>query len=127
VFTLSDLRDLALRKRLLSPVFTGQSVVYRRANGEELTLEVHVRHQQRPEEDDEGRGELVQVAGIEVRIMRADVAGGPQRGDRVILAYEERAYVYAYTLREDQWTWTARYERAITPAIAGRESRTLRR
>ncbi len=126
-FTLGDMRQLALRHRILNPAFLGSTVLYRRADGVQFQLDCHVRHVEREPDEDDGRGELSIPEQIRVRIDKRDLTDGPIRGDTIQIQPHDKPYIYSYTQTQDRWTWVVTYERRVSPALAGQRGRIDRR
>jgi hypothetical protein len=99
-----------MRDTRLNPDYFAQSVTYRTAAGDERSITAHVRHDVRLKNDTDTNEEQV-IEQIHVELDRAEVPDAPDYGDRVLLAGEDQAYLYAYKGRHRDVSWKATFER----------------
>lgn len=114
--TFRETMATVMRATRLNTEFFAQTVTYRLADGSELQMDVHVRHTVRHEE--RGDGTTTVVEQIRVEIDRAELECPPDYNDRILLAGDEYAYLYAYAGRHTPVSWKGTFERKRRTAQA---------
>ena len=105
-------RDVARRVMLasrLNTAFFAQAVEFTRPAGEPQTLTIKVRH--RVEQENQPDGTVKIWDTIDTEINDEDLDTPPDYGDRIVLAGDDQAYLYAYAGHHRLCSYKATFRR----------------
>lgn len=117
-FSFQDLQQHVLENAHLSPDFFGQLITYKRVGESDASIYAVIKHQQRLEESDHGH--QVVFEQIVATLLKSDFDSPPKLKDRILLAGESDAYVFAYRNEADAVTYVATFERRTLPVVNSR-------
>lgn len=95
-----------------------QTVTFKSVAHGDCEIAVPVKHAVRHTREPDGTTTIFEQ--IDVEIDKLDLTEAPTYGDRIQLADDERAYLYAYRGGTNQWTWHCVFERRIETARGAR-------
>jgi len=113
-----------MRSTRLNTAYFAEIVTYvQTVDGEDVEAEIpaHVRHRIRRVTEPDGSERIVEV--IDVELDRADVEAAPTYQDRIVLAEDDRPYLYAHQGRHRPISWCAAFEREQVTAIGNARKR----
>jgi hypothetical protein len=104
-----DLTAAVMRRTRLNTRFFAQSIKYK-TGAEEIYLDAHVRHDIRMRVNPDTNEEEI-IEQLHVELDRAQVTAQPDFGDRILVAGDTQAYLYAFKGKHRPVSWKATFER----------------
>ena len=110
---MSNFQDLAttvMHATRLNTDWFAETVTYKTADGDSQSIAAHVSHAIRIQVDPDTNEETI-IEQILVELDRGTIPEPPDFGDRILLAGDTQAYLYAYKGKHRFTSWKATFER----------------